>query len=94
MSVLDGVLDKSVNLLIDMAPKLVNLSKNERDSYRKKIDKTYKLFDEVIMLILNKLGTIKSLPIGDKDEFLINYVFLMMFKDGLKKKEKSVFANQ
>ena len=69
MSLLDSVLDKSINLLIDVAPKLANLPKNERDYYRMKIEETYRLFDQVIMLIMNRLGTIKSLPDNDEDEF-------------------------
>lgn len=69
MSLLESVLDKSIDLLIDVAPKLANLPKNERDYYRMKIEETYRLFDQVIMLIMNRLGTIKSLPDNDEDEF-------------------------
>jgi len=62
MSILESALGKSINLLIDMAPKLANLPKQEREYYRTKIDETYRLFDEVLSLIMNRLGTILSIP--------------------------------
>jgi hypothetical protein len=34
-----------------------------------KIDETYRFFDEAIMLMMNRLGTIISLSDHDKEEF-------------------------
>jgi hypothetical protein len=61
MAFLEGFLDKSINLLIEIGPKLVNLPKNERDLYRMKIDETYRMFDEIIMILMNRLGAMISL---------------------------------
>jgi hypothetical protein len=52
-----------------VAPKLANLPKNERDYYRMKVDETYRLFDEVIMLMMNRLGTILSIDESEEEEF-------------------------
>ena len=61
MALLEGFLDKSINLLIESGPKLVNLPKNERDLCRMKIDETYRMFDEIIMILMNRLGAMISL---------------------------------
>lgn len=66
---MESILDGSINLLIEIAPKLVNLSKNEREEYRSKIEETYRLFDEVIVIMMNRLGAIKSIPDNNVDEF-------------------------
>jgi len=69
LALLESVLDKSINLLIEVAPKLARLPKNERDYYRMKVDETYRLFDEVIMLMMNRLGTIISIVDSNEEEF-------------------------
>lgn len=76
MSAMESILDRSINLLIDIAPKLANLSKNEREEYRSKIEETYRLFDEVIVVMMNRLGTIKSISDDNIDEFFKQLLLL------------------
>ena len=47
------VFEKTIDLLIDIGPKIANLSRNERDRYRDKVNETYRLFDSYMNDIID-----------------------------------------
>ena len=62
-------LKKTIDLLIDMGPKIANLPQNERENYRDKVNETYRLFDTSISLVMNRLGDILSIPPDQQRKF-------------------------
>src|SRR4030095_123363 len=68
MGVLD--FDGLLKFLAEIGPKVAKLPASERQLYRDKIDETFRLLDQAISVVMNRLGTLLSISEDQKAKFI------------------------
>jgi hypothetical protein len=57
-------------LLIELGPKVAKLPESERQIYRDKIDEVFRLLDQAIIIVMNRLGILLSISEDQKPKFI------------------------